>query len=156
MGFSEVFPEMRQQLTHSKGQGGMTSWDKKRRKLSRWRQQITSGEKGRDHRLAVEVAGGKVVQANRVCGLLWHCRSGIRLAFFEDRSVSFLENGWVGWGLQGGASVRMTRPTANKKKDFCGNAGERWCDYEVRQNRPVQGMKEVESAGWVTAWSDMR
>lgn len=26
--------------------------------------------KGRDHRLAVEVAGGTVVQANRVCGLL--------------------------------------------------------------------------------------
>lgn len=28
-------------------------------------------------------------------------------------------------GLQGGASVRMTRPTTTKKKDFCGNAGER-------------------------------
>lgn len=27
-------------------------------------------KKGRDHRLAVEVAGGKVVQANRVCVLL--------------------------------------------------------------------------------------
>ena len=25
------------------------------------------------------------------------------------------------------------------------------CDYEVTQNKPVQGMKEVASADWVTA-----
>ena len=61
---------------------------------------------------------------------------------------------WV--GVAGRGISKNDKANNNQKKDFCGNAGERWCDYEVRQNKPVQGMKEVESADWVTAWSDMR
>ena len=54
---------------------------------------------------------------------------------------------WVGVAGRG----TNDKANNNNKKDFCGNAGERRCDYEVRQKKPVQGMKKVESADWVTA-----
>lgn len=37
-----------------------------------------------------------------------HSGSGIRLAL--DHSIGLLEDGFGGWGLGGGVSVRMTRP----------------------------------------------
>ena len=44
----------------------------------------------------------------------------------------------MSWVAVVGRGISKNDKTSKKKKDFCGNAGERCCDYEVRQKEPLQ------------------